>query len=426
MSGGAGSLLPPPAGELTAGLAALEKDLARHCPIPSRHRKSLPGSVRRLHELLTGDRADLPRDYLSQKPLLSAYLYWFLPRNLLRQGRLLQGLGLDVPDGARVLDLGAGPLTFFQALWLACPQMRERKLDLTAVDRSEAVLRNGSDLLTAMQQRTSQSGWTTRTVRSLAGRVRSKEPADLLVAANLLNELDQDQRRGARTRGSGATLSDHVLDEWERLIDADGLVLVIEPGTRPASRRLVRLREAALQRGWQVAAPCTHDRDCVAPGRAGGPWCHFLFSGSRSVPWLDRLGRAADLSAERLSLSFLLLARSATPTVKLAGSRPPRRGEVAVRVISETFDLPDRRHGCYGCSPRGLLLLTADDRSAMPVPGDGLTCTVPEDARRDAKSSALIVPRAADRHDSGVKPGGKSGGRSGGKPAGKPNDRKRR
>ena len=112
-------LLTRPSPALRDGLVAYEAALRSAFPLQAKHRKQTPGAIRELSEMLTTDRSSLPPDYMNRARFLGAYLHWFLPWNLLRQGRLLQGLDLELKDGARVVDLGSGPLTFFLALWLA-------------------------------------------------------------------------------------------------------------------------------------------------------------------------------------------------------------------------------------------------------------------------------------------------------------------
>ena len=110
-------LFPRPVASLLIGLDKLPELLTRVMPLKSKHRGALPGQIRALSTYLTAERDQLPRDYMNQPPLLSAYLNYFMPWNIYRQGRLLAGLQLRIRPGAQIVDLGAGPLTFLLALW---------------------------------------------------------------------------------------------------------------------------------------------------------------------------------------------------------------------------------------------------------------------------------------------------------------------
>ncbi len=380
-------LLPAPQADLVDGLARLESLLAEAFPLRPRHRAALPGGVTQLSSLLTVDRDSLPRDYMARPEHLAAYLHWFLPWNVYRQGRLLAGLGVDLGAGARILDLGAGPLTFLLALWLARPELRERELHYEAVDGAEPALRVGRELFAALAG-PAGARWQVSTRRGAAG-ARPTRPADLLVVANMLNELESE--RGGRRRGPDVDNQERLMMGWERMLTVGGRLLLIEPGVRPAAAQLVRLRSAAVERGWTIVAPCTHAETCPVPGRRGGSWCHFACDTSGAPSWLETLGRAARLPKERASLSFLLLQAGGVVPQEPAPDAP-----LDLRVVSDAFDLPDSRRGCYACGPRGLVLLSVPARrgAELPASGDALAVAWPAQGDRDPKTRATIVPLA--------------------------------
>ena len=398
-----GSLFGSPTPDLARRLEEFEAALTAAFPLRTRHRAALPGGIRRLSEQLTIERDDLPRDYMARPDSLAAYLHWFLPWNLYRQGLLLQGLGLDLPAGCRIVDLGAGPLTFALALWMALPALRDRNLQYTALDRAEPALQAGRDLFAQIAGAKADT-WRLRTQRALAGRLHTGE-ADLLVAANLLNEMDTAARGrrgpgGQDEEGLDSAVGEaesRLLSGWEKAIAPDGALLVIEPGTRPGGRALTRLRLVALQRGWRAAAPCPHQENCPQPGIRGLPWCHFTFESGAAPKWLHQLAREVRLPKERASLSFLLLMRPDC-RIRIAPPPRPRAGEGLCLVASEAFALPGRGTGRYGCSERGLVLLEqpgAPPRQPEgPQPGDLLVVRWPEPPQRDPKSGALVLPRS--------------------------------
>ena len=303
------SLFPVPGPALTEGMVRLQTAIRQAFPLKSKHRSVLPGGVRRLSAFLTVERENLPPDYMTRPEYIAAYLNYFLPWNIFRQGRLLQGLGLELPAGARILDLGAGPLTFLQALWLARPQLRDQALEYIAVDRSESALKTGRKIFGSLVDKENTS-WQVRTSRHLSEKGRPK--ADLLVAANFINEVEGDTRgKGRRNAAEGEEISaeDRLLERWENQVVENGAILLIEPAMRATARRLSRLRQTALRRGWHVAAPCPHQGDCPMPGVRGGPWCHFNFRPFGAPDWLVKFSRDCRLPKERGSLSFLLLTR---------------------------------------------------------------------------------------------------------------------
>ena len=215
-------LFPAPELSLTTGLEALPEILKKVMPLKGKHRSSLPGAVRRLSAFLTVERENLPKGYMTRPEYQAAYLNYFLPWNIYRQGRLLQGLGLDIADGCRVIDLGAGPLTFLLALWLARPSLRTRALEYVGVDLAEPPLKAGRRIFEAL----GGQGWQVQTARRPAGGVG--EPADLLVATNFLNELDSGHRGSRR---HGLAHRHHVLREWHHHPPPDDLGKPPAPGS---------------------------------------------------------------------------------------------------------------------------------------------------------------------------------------------------
>ncbi len=384
-------LFPLPSAELLDGLAAMQRSLAKAYPLKTKHRAVLPGVIRQLSDYLTVNREDLPRDYMSRPDFLGAYLNYYLPWNIYRQGRLLMGLDLCLQPGARVVDLGAGPLTFLQALWLSRPGLRDQDLDYLAVDRSETALKTGRKLFAAMA---AGSQWQIRTDNQPVGQNRFK-PADLLVMANFVNELDRAPRAGRAVEG--ASREEQLLERWEVQVAPAGAILLIEPGVRDAGRFLSRIREAALVRGWSIPAPCPHSGDCPMPGLRSTPWCHFTFPTGDTPAWLSRLSDKAKLPKARASLSFLLLVRGEDPPVRIRPAKSPGRGAGVVRVISEGFDLPNGKIGRYGCAEKGLILLENPRSEWGPAPGCEVTVGWPEKPRKDRKSGGLIVPLGPGR-----------------------------
>lgn len=379
-------LFPPPSAELLDGLAALPRALSAAFPLKTKHKAALPGGICKLSDFLTIDRENLPRDYMTRPEFLAAYLHYFLPWNIYRQGRLLMGLDLALKPGVRIVDLGAGPLTFLHALWLTRPGLREQELDYLAIDRSESALKTGRKLFQSLAE---ESGWTVHTDNQPAGQKKFK-PADLLVMANFVNEVDRAPRSGRQE--VGASKEALMLERWEAQVAANGAILLVEPGVRDAGRFLSRVREVALERGWSIPAPCPHTNKCPMPGLRSTPWCHFTFPTGDVPAWLSRLSHKAKLPKARASMSFLLMVRGEDPPVRIRPARTPGKEAGVVRVISEGFDLPNGKLGRYGCSEKGLILLENRRNEPSQVPGGQVIVRWPEKPLRDQKSGGWVVP----------------------------------
>lgn len=363
----------PPDRDFTRTLEAYRDVLHAVHPLRSRHRASLPMDVRRLSESLTSERGQGPRpNYLADPSNLSAYLSYFLPWNLLRQGLLFTGLEFDLPDGARILDMGAGPLTVAQALWMSRPGLRGRRLAFVCLDQTGSVLRTGRALFDALAGEAGRA-WSFELVQGPLHKAPGG-PFDLVTAANCLNEAGGG--RGQEGRQGLARLAELLA----RRLAPEGRLLLAEPGTRLGGGLLGRMREELLELDLRTLAPCTHDEPCPLLDPRRRSWCHFTAQSFGSPTWLAKLSHAAGLPKDRLSLSFLLMSEAA-----------PRREERLARVVSSSFALPVGG-GVYGCCDQGLAVLAFLRRPQGLESGALARLPGVLGDERDPKTGAVVVP----------------------------------
>lgn len=396
-----GTLFPPLDGAAQAALARLPEALERVRPLSGAHRRSLPEDIAALSRALTAERAELRRPYWSRPAFVSAYLYYFLPWNLVRLTRLFRGLPLPPPGRgerpALLMDAGSGPLTVPLALWLARPEWRSAPVRVLALDSAAQPLELGRALFETWGELLGEPVWPVRLERgpleSLAARalplVRGGGARPWLVtAANVLNEVRPARggHCGVAARGEGEDGAwedgegDRVDERLERLLEAwspllmspepggEGsagadatALLFVEPGTRLGGTTMMRLREVALAGGLSAQAPCTRDGPCPL---TRGAWCHFTFSPEGAPQWLAALSARAGLAKRSLSLSPLLL--GPVPGDGTCGKSRGGAGEAPeARVLSSPFAVPGvRGHARYACAACGLALL--EDAGALP------------------------------------------------------------
>jgi len=132
-------------------------------------------------------------------------------------------------------------------------------------------------------------------------------------AANFLVELDLEVPEIAR----------RIHEHAQRALTADGIWIAIEPAVRATTRRLHELRDALIERGLVVWAPCFHQRPCPMLARPSD-WCHESRAW-RQPAYHRALDRLAHLDKRSLQFSFLAL-----------GKEPPRASPeaLAARVVS--------------------------------------------------------------------------------------------
>ena len=318
---GAKALFPPLTADAMRILDMLPEALAKVWPLNSAHRRTLPDDIAHLSRLLTTERAGLDRPYWSSPASISAYLYYFLPWNLVRLTRVLASLPLPdprsvAPQGGEALlvDVGSGPLTLPLALWLAKPEWRSAPLRVLALDTSSQPLELGKSLMEVLGEMTGQPVWPVRVARApLEQVVRQAAPLLsggkarpwLVSAANVLNELrfGKKRSRGAsaieeedefdsldnegldfdgnpaaeaaeadKPEGCREDKLDSFLESLSPLFDHVGgadasapagpSLLFVEPGTRLGGSTIMRLRQLAVDGGLTALTPCTHQLDC--------------------------------------------------------------------------------------------------------------------------------------------------------------------
>ena len=447
------ALFPPLSAETQRILDMLPEALAKVWPLNTAHKRSLPDDVAQLSRLLTTERAGLARPYWSSPASISAYLYYFLPWNLVRLTRLLASLPLAdpravAPQGGEALlvDVGSGPLTLPLALWLARPEWRSAPVRVLAMDTSSQPLELGKTLMEVLGELTGQPVWPVRVARApLDQVVRQAAPLLsggrarpwLISAANVLNELRFGKKRsrgasaiededefdsldaegmdidgnpaadeadGEKPEGCREDRLDSFLESLSPLFDhADSRgeatagspapvgpsLLFVEPGTRLGGSTIMRLRQLAVDGGLTALAPCTHQADCPLLRGQGGRTWCHFTFGSEGAPLW-----LEDLSQAsglgKSGLSLSPLLLAAMPEAEAQTS-----GSLPVRVLSAPFLVPGLAgRARYACSGKGILLL---ENAECLASGDELTVSIAAGAPRDRKSGALQVSPPAQQ-----------------------------
>lgn len=338
-------------------------------PVTGKHRKTLGRDVAALSAALTGERADaLTPDYMARPENISAYLTYFLPWNLLRLATLLPGLSLALNDGDTVADMGAGPFTVAQALWISRPDLREKKLHFVCLDRAPKILKLGKQLYDALAP---DAPWTFALANGPLESLRGSN-FRLITAANVLNEPGRKSDERAH----------RVASLFNRALGPKGQLLLVEPGTRAGAAILRETRAELIDMGFSPLAPCPHEDDCPMHGQR---WCHFSLPVMQAPAWLADLSGEAGLAKDRLALSFVHMGRSSNAAEACS--------EGTTRIISNSFALPSGARGQYGCrraaEEAGHLALVESARGF--VPGSLAITTQGETPRTDKKSGLHIV-----------------------------------
>jgi ribosomal protein RSM22 (predicted rRNA methylase) len=254
-----------PLGTLKAGYEALSRDY-RGRTVSEGRREDLP-------EAPPPQGGRLPGAYTRAQARALGYLAARFPATYAAVGAALK----QVPDAAlagceSVLDLGAGPGTATWALIARLPGLKTARLlesNAEMLGHAQALAGVYPDLKVSFH-----SG-------DLVEQLRLAAPADLVVMAYVLSELDEAAQEA---------LLQAAWDKARR-----GLFL-LEPGTPETSRRVLAARAQWVGLGGRLIAPCPQAGACpmdparprrdeaAGKGKQGKspagppqdlPWCHF-------------------------------------------------------------------------------------------------------------------------------------------------------
>lgn len=237
-----------------------------------------------LHSLFTTHRSEKNINYFKNELFRYAYIDKFLAVNACKVIEILSELEeraflqwLKDKEEIRVLDVGAGPCTasigFFE--WYKGSQ----KLDLVPVDKDRSILAEGKRFFSFYRNPPAGAEESAKMtyVECNAARRGALEKTllprkfDIIMAANFLNELGEQRQRQELRLSVLRTLAFSLLGR-------EGIMIVIEPGTRIASKNLIGLREAFVasvgaRTNSRILAPCTHQGHCPLDRRGDDDWC---------------------------------------------------------------------------------------------------------------------------------------------------------
>ena len=293
-------------------------------------------------------------DYFSQAWARSAYLGYFAPKNIARLVFLLDQLDreghlVELPSKPHVVDLGAGPLVGSLAFHT---RFGPQGANYFAVDQSRQMLKLGRDFFNAQFPSEAQVKPISGNLKAPAKNWGPRQPADLIMVANVLNEFGEP-RRSLKTRQV-------FLEQLRRFLKPQGYLLLVEPAQRVASQGLSLLRDS-WQGGkdLQLLAPCMALETCPMGPRAP-TWCHTSFHW-RHPPKLFQLIQKLGFQANPLSLSYSLWQR----TSKV--QRPK-----GVRLVSDIMAKKGSSQQFMACDNQNeLIRISAKKFVDLPTPARG-------------------------------------------------------
>jgi len=288
----------------------------------------LAWGVSTLWEGFTGKRELAGASYLADPALLHAYALYYLPRSYVQARLVLRHL--EGKKVTRVLDLGSGPGPLLLA---AKDAFGLQGKALTAVDHDVHALKLAAELCGART--------FTAKLPQLPGAL-ANEKFELVTLGLVVNELFKGEKDAVARRATW--LREQI---WPRVAEGGNLVIV-EPALRETGREALQLRDALVEAGLRVTAPCTRQGRCPALEKERD-WCHagLRFQPPKSV---EAIGRAVGIDPTDLRFTYFIFEKS-----------PAVAPSVALRVVSERMEEKGRMK-LWVCGEAGRVLLDRQDK----------------------------------------------------------------
>lgn len=289
--------------------------------------KEVVAGVKTLSAGLTGKRELVGKGYMDDPALLGAYLLFYWPVSY-AQARYALG---HLPSRPRsVLDLGSGPAP------MSFASLDQGAGEVTAADRSEKALNLATELAGEAGEPLSVRKWD-----PLKGERLPEGSFDLIMMGHLLNELwvgapDESEKIAG------------LIEKAFTSVRKGGSLMIIEPALLLTSRRLLRIRNTLIGRGYTVIAPCLFHGDCPALKKEGNT-CHTDRSWEPPRMIKD-IAKGAGLHKDALKMSFLVIAPK-------EGKWPEVPEGRVFRIVSETLE-SNKRLRLVGCGPEGRIGLS--------------------------------------------------------------------
>ncbi len=319
---------------------------------------AVASDVARLSGLFTKGRESLPKSYLKDKNLRSAYILYFLISNLYKICLPLKELYLHpekplLKERLRILDVGSGPGTAVIGIMdFFSRQAQPPFLDFTAVDAVENNLKDAEALFKIYKERyPARASLKTGRLNIEKTETLSEGAFDIIMLSNILNELFYDDAKGI------AKKVDILTKLMNQYLHYDGSCIIIEPALCKTSREMLEVRDGLLKQGFNIYSPCLICEPCPALINPKD-WCH------EDMPWappplIKELDRLTGLRKDSLKFSYLILRKDSLSLSDIYGKG-------SFRAVSEPI-ISKGKLEFYICGQVGRKPITRLDKDETPL-----------------------------------------------------------
>ena len=261
--------------------------------------KELAAAVKTISDEYIASDDSFKGNLFKKQALRNAYLVYYLPANLIKIYPILDELfshpeisGFTGPE-VSILDLGCGPGTFLLGVLEYLAGNKNllsrgiQQINLWGIDQMEECLAAAREAIKNYLQAQLFAPEISWKLYFKAGSISSanfpysllpeNKQFDLILAGNVFAEIE-------------SAAYHQVVPFLEQLLSSHGTLLLIEPGTRAASRNLIHLRNMLLeQTALTLYAPCLERGLCPSLDNPKD-WCHqkLFWSPPEFIKAIDR------------------------------------------------------------------------------------------------------------------------------------------
>jgi ribosomal protein RSM22 (predicted rRNA methylase) len=271
-----------------------------------------------------------------------AYFLYFMPCNLFRTASVwaeLSRLGFrwPFPKNFQAVEFGAGPASGACGI-AAGEHFAPTGLPATGnwalIEQDKAVLELGSEWAQSYFNHLGLNEWGTRPFHRKIDIKRGFLPPaapkfHLWLMSFYLNEFSTSPQEMAQ----------QLIQDWNKHLEEEGIVILIEPALKLQSRKLLELRKALLaekEKGkadWlQILLPCLGHQACGALAQAED-WCHEEVTWWRP-PYFRSIDKMAGLDRKTLPFSYLVLTKSHRPRHEILTALANQNPQNTHRLVS--------------------------------------------------------------------------------------------
>jgi hypothetical protein len=283
-----------------------------------------------------------------------AYFLYFMPSNLFRVASIwteLGRLGFQWKGSSRLrgIEFGSGPAA--GATGVAAGEKQSRlglpvSGDWALIEQDRAALKLGAEWAQRFFQNQDFPDWGTRTFQRTIDVKQGFLPPtapkfNVWVMSFFLNEILGE-------KASAEQVAKALLDSWEKHLEDESIIILVEPALKLQSRKLLALRQEILTQAekrkmtnLKLLLPCLGHQICGAFA-VDDDWCHEEVSWWRP-PYFKAIDQMAGLDRKTLPFSYLVFAKSSRTREELlpalAGSNPALNQRLVSPAHSEGKEL---------------------------------------------------------------------------------------